>query len=179
MDGRPLAQPGTEPGVQTDSSVHSGRLGRAGWQWDVPRQNGRVTHVHIDYAHPGERGFTRRVLDAFLGGRVGPRALRPTSEGPRGAVGVATLPGVSEYQPGGVVLFLGSAAALSGVAVIVVNVATSGIPLGAFVIGGLLLLSGLLLRIEAAIIRSRSGPGSADPDDGPPERPWHRPDAEH
>jgi hypothetical protein len=91
---------------------------------------------------------------------------------------VGTLPGVSEYEPGGVVLFLGTAAALSGVAVIVVNVATSGVPLGAFVIGGLLLLSGLLLRIEAAIIRSGRGPGPADPDDGPPERPWHRPDTQ-
>lgn len=27
-----------------------------------------MTHVHIVYAHPSERSFTREVLDAFLGG---------------------------------------------------------------------------------------------------------------
>lgn len=32
------------------------------------RENGRVTHVHIVYAHPSERSFTREVLGAFLGG---------------------------------------------------------------------------------------------------------------
>ncbi|MGW7683092.1 NAD(P)H-dependent oxidoreductase [Kribbella sp. NPDC054772] len=32
------------------------------------RENGCVTHVHIIYAHPSDRGFTREVLDAFVGG---------------------------------------------------------------------------------------------------------------
>lgn len=27
-----------------------------------------MTHVHVVYAHPSERSFTREVLDAFLGG---------------------------------------------------------------------------------------------------------------
>ncbi|WP_338775676.1 hypothetical protein [Streptomyces sp. DG1A-41] len=27
-----------------------------------------MTHVHIVYAHPSERSFTREVLDAYLGG---------------------------------------------------------------------------------------------------------------
>jgi NAD(P)H dehydrogenase (quinone) len=27
-----------------------------------------VTHVHIIYAHPSERSFTREVLGAFVGG---------------------------------------------------------------------------------------------------------------
>ncbi|MFF5937148.1 NAD(P)H-dependent oxidoreductase [Streptomyces sp. NPDC012508] len=30
-----------------------------------------MTHVHVVYAHPGERTFTREVLDAFLGGLDG------------------------------------------------------------------------------------------------------------
>lgn len=32
------------------------------------RQNGGVTNVHIVYAHPSPRSFTRAILDAFLGG---------------------------------------------------------------------------------------------------------------
>ncbi len=32
------------------------------------RENEHVTHVHVVYAHPSDRGFTREILDAFLGG---------------------------------------------------------------------------------------------------------------
>lgn len=31
------------------------------------REDGRITHVHVVYAHPSERSFTREVLDAFVG----------------------------------------------------------------------------------------------------------------
>lgn len=32
------------------------------------RENEHVTHVHVVYTHPSDRGFTREILDAFLGG---------------------------------------------------------------------------------------------------------------
>jgi len=68
----------------------------------------------------------------------------------------------------------GTTAACAGVVIMLVNVATTGAPLGAFVVGGLLLVSGLLLRIEAAVVRAGSPPVDSDRDDGPPDRPWHR-----
>ena len=32
------------------------------------RENDRMTHVHLVYAHPSDRSFTREIRDAFLGG---------------------------------------------------------------------------------------------------------------
>ena len=71
-----------------------------------------------------------------------------------------------QYRRGGITWFVGTLAALVGVGVVLAP--HSGFDF----FGGLLVIGGIMLRIEAAVLRL--GSGRDETDDKPPERPWHR-----
>jgi hypothetical protein len=78
---------------------------------------------------------------------------------------------MTRYRPGGIAVFVGTITILVGGAILVSGVA-SRTPIQSYFFGALLVFSGLLLRIEGAILRA--GGVSDPPDDQPVHRPWHR-----
>jgi hypothetical protein len=79
---------------------------------------------------------------------------------------------MTRYRPGDLVALLGTIAVVVGALFLVPNTANPSAHAGLYVVCGLLILGGLLLRIEGAILRS--GRVAAPPDEEPARRPWHR-----
>ena len=82
---------------------------------------------------------------------------------------------MTSYRPAEVVRFLGTSAIVVGGLSLVFNTANPSAHAGLYVICGLLVLGGLLLRIESAILCAG---GVTDPPDESGRRPGHREDGE-
>jgi hypothetical protein len=76
---------------------------------------------------------------------------------------------MTSYRPGEVVGFVGTMAIVVGAVVLIPNTANPSTHVGLYIIGGLLVLGGLLLRIESAILRA--GRVDDQPRKGPAQRP--------